>query len=247
MNYCCYTVSGQKVDLPPPVSVRLDVHEDAPADDMTVVFPLAGQTPAIASIRVWDGEKPVFSGIVDEQLAQVTDSGAVLKLIARSRAALLLDNEAMPQEYDQPSLAQLYQRHAEPYGFCGFVGNSGTFDTRLKVTKGMSQWQVIEEFCIRCFGTVPFVTAEDYIDCSGAAPKGQLVFDNGGTAAVPYLTVAYRDKFYKRVSELYIQPKAGQAYTAVLHDDQAHKLGIQRRRFVVSNCSLACSRRANLM
>ncbi len=40
----------------------------------------------------------------------VTKNGAMLKLIARSRAALLLDNEAMPQEYHYPSLTQLYER-----------------------------------------------------------------------------------------------------------------------------------------
>ena len=40
MNYCCYTVSGKKVALLPPISVQINVHEDAPADDMTVIFPL---------------------------------------------------------------------------------------------------------------------------------------------------------------------------------------------------------------
>lgn len=129
MNYCCYTVSGKKVALLPPISVQINVHEDAPADDMTVIFPLIEQVPKIATIRVWNGEKPIFSGIIDEQIMGVTKNGAMLKLIARSRAALLLDNEAMPQEYHYPSLTQLYERHVEPYGFCGFIGNGGTFDT----------------------------------------------------------------------------------------------------------------------
>ena len=130
MNYCCYTVSGKKVALLPPISVQINVHEDAPADDMTVIFPLIEQVPKIATIRVWNGEKPIFSGIIDEQIMGVTKNGAMLKLIARSRAALLLDNEAMPQEYHYPSLTQLYERHVEPYGFCGFIGNGGTFDTK---------------------------------------------------------------------------------------------------------------------
>lgn len=88
MNYCCYTVSGKKVALLPPISVQINVHEDAPADDMTVIFPLIEQVPKIATIRVWNGEKPIFSGIIDEQIMGVTKNGAMLKLIARSRAAL---------------------------------------------------------------------------------------------------------------------------------------------------------------
>ncbi len=49
MNYCCYTVSGKKVALLPPISVQINVHEDAPADDMTVIFPLIEQVPKIAN------------------------------------------------------------------------------------------------------------------------------------------------------------------------------------------------------
>lgn len=44
ITYCCYTVSGKKVALLPPISVQINVHEDAPADDMTVIFPLIEQS-----------------------------------------------------------------------------------------------------------------------------------------------------------------------------------------------------------
>lgn len=235
MKYCCYTVTGKEVPLLPPISAIINAHEDAPADDMTVVFPLLEKPPEIVSIRVWQEEQPVFSGIVDEQIIQVTQSGTVLKIVARSRAALLLDNEAMPQEYINPSLTLLYQRHVEPYGFCGFIGNGDPFQTKMTVTKGISQWQVIEEFCISCFGTIPRVTADNYIDCSGATPAGMLVFDNYNEQANSYLSITYRDKFFKRISELYVQPKLGQPYTSLFHDERAHKLGIERRRFVVAN------------
>ncbi len=235
MKYCCYTVTGRAIPLLPPISVTINAHEDAPADDITVVFPLMKSLPEVVTIRVWQGERPVFSGIVDEQIMQVTGSGTVLKIVARSRAALLLDNEAMPQKYVDPSLTLLYERHVAPYGFCGFIGNGAPFRTDMTITKGTSQWQVIEEFCIKCFGTIPCVTADDYIDCSGETPKETLVFDNCDEQAMDYISVVYRNKFFKRISELYVQPKAGQPYSSVFHDEYAHKLGIQRRRFVVSN------------
>lgn len=218
-----------------PISVRIQAHEDAPADDLTAVFALERAVPAIAAVRVFDGAQAVFSGVVDEQTMQVTQGGATLKLVARSRAALLLDNEAMPREWSSPSLQELYDAYVQPYGFCGFVGNSGRFATKLNVTKGMSHWQVVEEFCIRCFGTVPRVTAEDVLDCSGELSGAPLVFDNADQTALPYLSAVRSCRFYKRVSELYLQPKAGKAYTAVLHDTTAHRLGIFRRRFAVAN------------
>ena len=88
MNYCCYTVSGKKSCIIASISVQINVHEDAPADDMTVIFPLIEQVPKIATIRVWNGEKPIFSGIIDEQIMGVTKNGAMLKLIARSRGSI---------------------------------------------------------------------------------------------------------------------------------------------------------------
>ncbi|MFQ9440909.1 MAG: hypothetical protein ACLR13_07700 [Acutalibacteraceae bacterium] len=87
MNYCCYTVSGKKVALLPPISVQINVHEDAPADDMTVIFPLIEQVPKY-NLRVWNGEKPIFSGIIDEQIMGVTKNGAMLKLIARNGSSI---------------------------------------------------------------------------------------------------------------------------------------------------------------
>ena len=235
MRYDCRTVQGQVVPLQAPVSVKLHAHEDAPADDLSVVFPVLDAVPKIATVRVYHDGLAVFSGIVDEQITQVNHNGAWLKLVARSRAALLLDNEALPQQYVNPSLTTLFKRHVAPYGFCGFLGNPAPFDTRLTVTKGMSQWQVIEEFCIRCFNFTPVVTPDDWLDCSGDNPKELIIFDNVNPNGVKYSSLTHRDKFYKRISRLYLQPKSGRPYTSVLDDKAAQRMGVVRCRFVVSN------------
>ena len=54
----------------------------------------------------------VFRGIVDQQDTKISPQGNRLRLVARSLAALLLDNEALPQTYINPSLRGLFERHA---------------------------------------------------------------------------------------------------------------------------------------
>ena len=107
-------------------------------------------------------------------------SGMTLRLTARSEAALLLDNEALPQTYINPSLKQLFDRHAAPYGFAGMAGNQGAFRGKLTVKKGMSEWQVFEEFCGYFLGTTPRVTYLGILDATGKPSEKQVFFSNQG-------------------------------------------------------------------
>jgi hypothetical protein len=92
------------IKLPVPIRIRLDRDADAPADAFEGVFPCSAGFQPITNLKIFDSQGNVcFDGIVDEQENSLTNK--VLTLTARSRAALLLDNEAMPQTYASPSLA----------------------------------------------------------------------------------------------------------------------------------------------
>src|SRR5699024_3417624 len=82
----------------------------------------------------------LFAGIVDEQVLSEDGDGITVELSARSRAALLLDNEAQPQIYYMPSLKLLFERHAAPCGFTGYLGRDEVFGGAFTVEKGMSEW-----------------------------------------------------------------------------------------------------------
>lgn len=73
----------------------------------------------------------------------------MLEIAARSMAALLLDNEAIPQTYAYPSLPLLFERHGKPYGFTEWEGEPSGFSVPFTITKGMSEWEVLSLFCSR--------------------------------------------------------------------------------------------------
>lgn len=230
-----YTATGPDGEflLPAPVSVRLDRDEDAPADGFTGVFPLPDGFGEITGLVVRDaGGEVCFDGIVDER-EQSLGNGALLTLVARSRAALLLDNEALPQNYENPSLGTIFERHVRPYGFTGFTGDGRTFSGTLNVAKGMSEWAAAAAFCSAFLKVKPRVSGGVF-DAAGSAPERELRFGPGGIAVS---SAVLRSRYSGLLSEVYVLSPGGGTYSLAARDPDTRALGIRRRRFLSSGAS----------
>lgn len=233
MTYFGYAPEGDEINLGAPISVILNREEDAPADDFTGIFPVTcpSSLPPITVIRVLSGDSLTFYGIVDEQTVQTASGGSTVKLVARSRAAFLLDNEALPQTYVHPSLKTIFERHAAPYGFTGYLGIPGAYSGEMTVTKGMSEWQVIADFCAYFLGTVPRITPDGILDASGEQPKESIYFSNIGRG-IPYVSLRICSKYHALLSEIYAQTSRAGEYALKTADEKAASLGVMRRRYL---------------
>lgn len=215
------------VKLPGPIKIRIDRDADAPADGLKGVFPLPERCGMLTELTVkQDNGAVVFSGIVDEQEQNITER--TLTLAARSRAALLLDNEAMPQNYVNPSLATIFSRHIQPYGFLSYTGDGSTFSGTLSVTKGMSEWSAAASFCSRFLNTAPKIT-DGMFDASGSAPQRELLFGHGG---IGFYSGILCNRFCELYSSLYSLDADGGTYSLSSFCTDAEKLGIRRRRLL---------------
>ena len=218
------------MDLGIPLSVELKKDEDAPADSLSVSFPYSGEVPPFSQLRMYMDNAAAFDGIVDEQVLSIGASGRTLTLEARSRAALLLDNEALPQQYQRPSLPLLFQRHALPYGFSRAIGPQTVYSGVLSVTKGMSEWAVLSSFCENYLGVAPRITPQGELDATGREKTlAPLLFSSRG--GIPYLSLEERHLPCNRLSEVRVRAQAGGEYAIRLTDGQAIAQGIQRRRY----------------
>ncbi len=224
MTYFGVTPDGREKQLPFPIQAHLNRTEDAPADEFTGTFPRPGRVGNLTGIHLYDKKGSLcFDGIVD---AQKESGAAELTLIARSRAALLLDNEAIPQTYGMPSLTTIFARHVQPYGFEKFLGDPKGFTGEFTVSKGMSEWQVAADFCTRFLNVKPRIVGSVF-DASGQRPEGEIRFDN--TAGVRYSEITAENKYSALYSELLVQGTNG-GYTIRFPDEYADSLGIRRRR-----------------
>lgn len=213
--------------LPPPVQVRLNRSLSAPADALSAMFPFSGAAENLTGLRVLDDDGTVvFDGIVDEQIF-LLDNSARMKLEARSRAALLLDNEAAAETICAPSLPLIFSRYFAPRGFTRFLGDSRSFSGELTVTKGMSEWQAAELFCKKFLGVAPRAE-NDVLDASGKDTGEALCF--GGENGIPCSALSAGYFYCRMLSELVAAGTDGNG--AVLRCAEADALGIQRRRFL---------------
>ena len=215
-----------------PVKAWLSMDEDAPAHGFSGVFPFR-QLPSLRFCNIFDDkEKLVFGGIVDVQKAMCGKEGNRIEIVSRSKAALLLDNEAEPQTYLEPSLGELFRKHAAPYGLTSFKGRTLSFNWTYVIPKGISEWQVFADFCLYCMDVTPRVTPGGVLDASGEMPQGELRFANGG--GIPYTEIARVQSPCKRLRQLWIQPSLGTGYQNNVVDLDAVRAGIQRTRYVTS-------------
>lgn len=235
MIYRLTAYHGETKDFTKPQKVKLAMDCDAPAHSLEVRFPLpafGGEEipPQFHTIQMIQNGTVFFQGLVDEQTFQIDGNGAELQVCARSLAALLLDNEAVPQTYYVPSVKLIYQRHAQPYGFSAFSGKDSAFSTKLQIQKGTSEWEVIESFCRDNLGTRPRVTLEGKLEMEPQKPADRILFSNKG--GIPYASVKEHFLRYKRISQVLVRSERLGGYHTQVQDSEAAADGILRRRLL---------------
>ena len=232
MIYVGILPDGTELRLTQPVQVCISREEEAPADGFSAVFPVKGKIGNITEIHIYDRNGELFyEGLIDEQ-KMTRAGGNLLSLTGRSRAALLLDNEALPQTCCMLSLPSIFKRHIQPYGFRDFCGSKKVFAGAMTVTKGMSEWQVAEQFCKRYLKVKPRIW-NGVFDASGEMPKGAAVFGNDGD--IPYSSMILHHCYREMISELLAQSGENACYESIFKNQTALRLGIRRRRCLTAN------------
>jgi len=232
VNFIATTINGEDIKLKSPVKVEINKSQDAPADDLEATFINDFKIPEIKTIKAYDNENLIFDGIVDIQEYIKNNNGKFLNLICRSKAAILLDNEAYPQIYYTPSLFTIFNRHVKPYGFSKFIGDDKSFSTNFVVSKGMSEWEVLENFCIDYLKKSPKITVDGIVDVKSENKNKPLLFSNSKNNAIKYNSITIFNKRYKIYSEILAKEVGKSEYNLNLENENAKKRDIKRKRYI---------------
>ena len=157
----CWVIlgGGQTWKLPTAVSWKLCYGTDTPCDSFSLrcLWKRGQERLLHAACRFyadWEGER-VFTGVVDEFAVLCGKDGLYLELAGRGMAALLLDNEAMPAEYQKATRADIIANHVSPYGIAA-VGGAGLASVNgFLVSSGESEWSVVRRYACYYGGVVP--------------------------------------------------------------------------------------------
>lgn len=229
-SFSAADASGTRFPLPEPCSLSLSFDEDSPAHAFSARFPLKKPLPPLHSCDVSLDGVAVLPALLDKQSFSCSFDGSFLELSGRSRTALLLDNDAPPQTYVNPSLKQLFECHAAPFGFTEIAGNLGRFRGQFVVRKGMSHWQVLSDFSAFFLGTTLRSGADRSLDASGKPSSHAVRFSNRD--GLSYSSLSQDFLFQKQVSHLYLQPALGAPYSSLVVDQPSVDLGVLRSRYL---------------
>ena len=221
-------VNGQSIVMPRLLSLRVDVDEGVPADSLYAVFPYT-KTEEPAGITLYDDDKPLFIGVVDEEEHEIDAGGEYLKISARSPAARLLDNEAAPCSYDHPSLRLIYERYAKPYGVTQAESSDAVFFGELNVPKGTSCWRVLKQFCNACYSSTPRISSVGVLYPKGLKNDGVTAFGEGG---VRYTALREVRKRCEEISAVYVKTSNSGTYSLPVRNEDAARRGVRRERYL---------------
>ena len=178
LSFVFTDINGNTVYLDNPVYIVINQDENVPADDLSVTFPILKDAGEFCKVKVTDGEKVVFKGVVDEQQAIVSEKDYYTKITARSMAAELLDNESRPVCYTDVSASVIFERHLKPNQIIEYKADETVLKGNYNVSKGTTDWQAFAAFCIRAFNKIPRIEADGKAVFSGVESEEELTFSN---------------------------------------------------------------------
>lgn len=224
-----YTADHQIFELPPLLSWRVTHTGTVPCDSFSVTFvyqkEMAQALKTAAGFVAEEEGEVMLRAVVDEYTVDLDGNGLTATVSGRGYAARLLDNESRPVTYQQATLAEILQNHAEPYGItCGEIAEVRPASA-YTVAAGSSQWKAVESFCRACGGFVPRFSREGELLASPEQAGRTLSIGEGD----PVLSCTLREDHYGVLTEALVIDKTQNQEFSVKNQEMIDKGGQCRR------------------
>lgn len=229
LSYFFTDKNGKRCEIKNVLTVEISADVDVPADELVLTVPYDRKYRNVDMLEAYDGKSLVFVGQADEIVSIVHNSGAIVRLSARSLAGRLLDNEAEPVTYINPAAKFIFERHLKPFGIVGYDGDEHPFMGTIKIEKGMTEWQVLEKFCNGRYGKSPRITGAGFaLMCGTYGGAKPIVFGRNG---VGYTSLREYIKPCKVISQVKLRTEEYGGYKSVVGNGSAADR-IKRVRYV---------------
>lgn len=207
MTACVTDAAGVRWNLPAPLAWRMEYTAGVPCDSFWLRCPWEKNNPTKPGSWVGfsadhKGER-VFTGLVDECEASITAQGRILEISGRGMAARLLDNEALGQDYQSATQADIIRDHVAPYGVEVAPGANLPAVAHLSVATGSSEWSVVYEFARYYGGVAPRFDRLGRLVLSGWNDSRERVVDSSARL----LSLMHRDRRYGALSQVLVRDR----------------------------------------
>lgn len=199
--------SGVRWTLPSLMAWRLEYTAGVPCDSFWLRCTWDGDNTARpedwVTFQGWHEGEQVFTGVVDECEVSLSAAGRILEVSGRGMAARLLDNEALGQDYQSATQADIVRDHVAPYGISVAPGGSLPPVSHFSVATGSSEWSVVYEFARYYGGVAPRFDRAGRLVLSGWSDSQERVI--GDSAAMTALN--WRSRRYGVLSQILVRDR----------------------------------------
>lgn len=235
------TQTKKEIILKNPISLEYKSNRFIPCDSLDVTFLMQYEYEDFFEISAFLNNVLFFEGIVDKQVLQYSNKGYLITLSCRNKTALLVDNEVKPYMYFQLSASELFKRYALSYGVLSYEFPYEAKKNFLEVKKGMSNWNVIEEFCEQVYNKKPYINKEKKLVLSPLTSK-TFIFSNNITNSIAFCEMKIQKINYKLISKLFLKTATenyGYYYGVVIDNENALRKHVKRERYYHPNSKIS--------
>lgn len=209
------TAGGERLQLPVPLGWEMNYTAGVPCDSFWLRCPWDRDQNVDPGewMRFEAAEQGeiVFTGVVDEYEVSWTSTGGWLEVSGRGMAALLLDNEALGQDYGTATLQDILRDHVSPFGIQVAGSPSLPAVNRFSVATGSSEWSVLYEFARFYGGVTPRFDRKGRLVLEGWTDSEDLLI----TDTTPVSEISVRERRYGVLSEIWVRDRTRQAVEKV--------------------------------
>lgn len=216
------TIDGSEMLLGVPGRLSLKKDKDA-ASLLSFKIRLDNPKERLCEIWLLSGNKEIFRGIPDEEIYTRDQSGTCLEISARCKISLLIDNEVMPQQINNPSVSFFSRKFLEPLGFkLKSLGKKGFGE--LKAVKGTSVLGFLNSFLGKAFDTKPVIKSDGSIYLLSEYSPRVVKPDEGRLLRAEVIT-----RNYEAISEYVLKDSVTGAYN--MHVTNPENVGLTRIKY----------------
>lgn len=162
MRFELYDSAGVRIRNFEVISYELSSEMAAACDGLRLYLYCENVINDVAAVYAFQDDEKIFYGLTDKLQFGEDSGGYTVFVYARSSAAILVDNEAYPGQYECPTSRQLWYYHARPFGFS--FGLPEVFSqSEYIVSKGQSCFGAIDKFMQYSCGKRIYVTPENEV------------------------------------------------------------------------------------
>lgn len=170
MTFVLTDTFGREYKAGNALSYEMIDEADASCKGLRLYFDTDSELGEIVCVKAEHNGSLVFNGFCDLQKENRAQSGFEYFIYARSLASVLVDNEAEPFEYKNPTAKQLFINNARQFGFKCNLPDIFTENSYV-VSKGTSCFGAVNDFVFMMTGFSVYVDENKNMCVYGADKK----------------------------------------------------------------------------